>query len=274
MTARTSIRRTGKGGMDVAKRLTAKRAGFTLLEMLVVIGIMTIVASIVVPALFNARKKARLVECTNNLSQIGISLQMYAQANGDHYPIWPDPSRPEFSKGSFDYALDATNVLQWSAADSPNLVNEKIGLGCLYPEFLGDSRVFNEPADPGHKLPVEALIDEERGVSQDLTLRSGYVFVNGDFEIEMTRGPIGLGWLGFKTSEPVAWCAKNVDETRFPHENAEMNCLYMDGHVKRILAPDGQPDDFIVRPLVPWTMHEVINTIKEVSGTFNQDYPP
>ena len=50
-----------------------------------------------------------------------------------------------------------------------------------------------------------------------------------------------------------------------------MNCLYMDGHVERILTPDGRPDEFIVRPLVPWTMHEVINTIKEVSGTFNQE---
>ncbi len=244
------------------------------MEMLVVIAIMTIVASIVVPALFRARRKARLVECTNNLKQIGISLQMYAQSNGDRYPIWPDPRRPEFSEGGFDYALDATNVLQWSAADPPDLVNEKIGLGCLYPDFLADERVFNEPSDPAHRLTAEALIDEERGVSQDLALRSGYTYVNGDFEIEMTKGPIGLGWLGFKPSEPVVWCGKDVGEGRFPHENAEMNCLYMDGHVKRILAPDGQPDDFIVRPLVPWTMHDVINTIKEVSGTHNQEYPP
>jgi len=258
----------------VFKRLTARRAGFTLMEMLVVIAIMTIVASIVLPALFRARKMARLAECMNNLKQIGMSLQMYAQANGDHYPIWPDPARPEFSEGGFNYALDATNVLQWSAADPPNLVNEQIALGVLYPDFLRDERVLNEPADPAHLLTPEALIDEERGVSQDLTLRSGYTYVNGDFETEMTKGPLGLGWLGFKTKEPVAWCTKDVDENRLPHENPEMNCLYMDGHVKRILAPEGQPDEFIVRPLAPWTMHDVINTIKQVSGTFNQEYPP
>ena len=140
------------------KRLTARKAGFTLMEMLVVIAIMTIVASIVVPAIFNARKKARLAECMSNLKQIGISLQMYAQSNGDRYPIWPDPSRPEFTDGGLNYALDATNVLQWSAADSPDLVNEKIALGCLYPEFLGDDRVLNDPADPAHRLTAEARL--------------------------------------------------------------------------------------------------------------------
>jgi prepilin-type N-terminal cleavage/methylation domain-containing protein len=248
----------------------------TLMELLVVIAVIGILAAIMLPTIAKARNKARLVECMNNLKQIGYALQIYAASHGDRYPIWPDPGRPEFTEpGRSPYALDAIIQVQLSSSDSPNLVLEKVGLGCLYPEDLQDEHVFN---DPGGTIPMQfdALIDQQRAIRQDVTVWSGYFYVNADFEKEGTKGPIGLNWQGFKTTEPVAWCAQDVSTTpnRFVHDHMEINCLYMDTHVDRIMPGDLEPDSFIVRPLVPWTVHDVLGVIKQISGTYNQKYPP
>ncbi len=267
-------------------RLTARRAGFTLMEMLVVIAIIAIVAAILVPTISKARMRGRMIECTNNLMQIGLALQMYLDDQGERYPIWPDPdlTRPEFIRpDDTTYLLEATYVVQWSDTDSPDLVNEKIGLGCLYPDFLRDERVLNEPGGI-NPMRYNALIDEERNIRENETVESGYFFVNGDFEVEGIKGPLGLNWQHFRSTEPVIWCAQvndpDPDPTkairRLVHNRQEINCLYMDGHVARLDTPEGRPDEFVVRPdaTPAWSVRDVIRSIKEVSGTHNQgDYP-
>jgi len=60
--------------------------GFTLLELIVVIGIISLLLSILLPAMGRARSSARQVVCQSNLRQWGLAFHLYIQENNDYYP--------------------------------------------------------------------------------------------------------------------------------------------------------------------------------------------
>lgn len=102
--------------------------GFTLVELLVVIGIIAVLISMLLPALNKARESARLTVCLSNVRQFGNALNMYVS---EHKGIWPRFYENGASGPGYTDSYISTS-LAWNTF-SPAYPNERIGLGLLYP---------------------------------------------------------------------------------------------------------------------------------------------
>src|SRR5689334_1733570 len=69
-----------------------REGGFTLIELLVVIAVIGILAALMLPALAQAKEKARRIACCNNLRQINVAIRQYADDWGDGLPVLPVPN--------------------------------------------------------------------------------------------------------------------------------------------------------------------------------------
>jgi prepilin-type N-terminal cleavage/methylation domain-containing protein len=81
---------------------------FTLIELLVVIAIIAILAAMLLPALAGAKETARKISCLNNLHQLGLAINMYADENDGQYP---PRGRPNWMSRLKPY-YDNLNVLK------------------------------------------------------------------------------------------------------------------------------------------------------------------
>jgi len=132
--------------------------GFTLVELLVVVSILSILAALLLPALSRAKVAGRKAICISNLRQIGIAMQGYADDNADLIPY--GPKAPPFTSPSTLYpSTGAPTSLISIRGGAP------VGLGLLLRHHIAmQPRVL---FCPGSDQPLDADAELDKvGITQ------------------------------------------------------------------------------------------------------------
>jgi prepilin-type N-terminal cleavage/methylation domain-containing protein/prepilin-type processing-associated H-X9-DG protein len=140
----------------------SRRKGFTLVELLVVIGIIAVLVGLLLPALNQARRQSRSVKCLSNLRSLGQALMLYAENNERMWPYarhdtysvdgiqtrWADRLVPYVSSSNRDASLQTT-------ADYDMLRNASVLWGC--PEWSEKEKSDVSYARTGYGMSLYPL---------------------------------------------------------------------------------------------------------------------
>ena len=251
------------------------KMGFTLVELLVVIGIIALLISILLPALNAAKERANRVKCQSNLKQIGTGLILYSNDNKNMFPrVRAQAGAPRF------FTRPATSDPFGTAGPDPNDVTACMFLLVRNADlnvelFICPSGNAEKDTLAGQPISNRSNFTDWMNLAYSITnpyppdtaIALGYKYngnVQADFAVAADRndGPItAADYTSVKSSSPQT-DQKKVNSKN--HEGEGQNVLYMDGHVEwSTTAFAGANKDCIYAPAATRT----------VSGSLTQTDP-
>lgn len=186
--------------------------GFTLIELLVVIAIIAILAAMLLPALAQAREKAKSSKCISNLKQLGTGVILYAD---DYNGIPPRIIRN-----------DGTVKDCHTAYVKATLFNGWVGFGQLYElNYIGSGRILYCPSHSNAGFGMVNCLG-----SSSTTLSSSYAYRDNReynyFDLYKLSQKQAWGWLLGVDNFVVG----DAPQKLFHRDS--VNILYADGYVK------------------------------------------
>jgi prepilin-type processing-associated H-X9-DG protein/prepilin-type N-terminal cleavage/methylation domain-containing protein len=171
------------------KSTTAPRCGFTLVELLVVTGIIAIIISLLMPALNRARAQSLQTRCQNNLRQWGLAWQIYVDANGGFLPTsgptgYDDSAQNQIG-GKFSGATGIDDTSLWYNAIPPC-----IGLQSYY-QMLVNAAQHDQPLPSAGTNSIwvcPAASDPQSFGPDDQVTRNGRYFILHAIDSTRTLG--------------------------------------------------------------------------------------
>lgn len=169
--------------------LRDRRSAFSLVEVIIVIGIIGVIVGLTLPAVQQARGAATRASCLNNMRQIGLALHGYHAVHG-HLP-------PMALKTPNDQ--DANSMLGWMALILPHIEHDALYQQCEA-ACRADPEVLHNPPHTCLATVVKAYVcaDDDRLLTpltdalKVTAAFSSYVGISGSMRPGATRGQLGV----------------------------------------------------------------------------------